>query len=412
MKLFILSLLIAVAVAEKVRYDGYQTLRIEPKGTIQNDYVHHLAESVDAKYDFWAHVPNAYTDVMMAPNLVGGLKYLLDSKNIDYHVMVEDVQTLIDNESDVLPTAGFSYDQYNDYDAIQQWVKDMASQFSSAQQFQIATSSENRAINALKISTGSGRNVVYFQGGIHAREWVSPATLMYMTNELLTNLANGNSQETNLLKEFDIYIVPSLNVDGYVYTHTDNRMWRKTRSNNVGSVCMGVDPNRNYQYKWNGGSGSSGSACSDTYRGTNYNTEPEVSQTTEFLLNLKNQGNTISLFIDFHSYSQLWLSPWSYRATKPSQYADQVEGAKQACAALQSVHGTSYTYGPSAQTLYAADGCSVDWGHGTLGAKYSYVVELRDTGRYGFQLPESQIIPTGEETYAGVMALLEYVKAN
>lgn len=60
----------------------------------------------------------------------------------------------------------------------------------------------------------------------------------------------------------------------------------------------------------------------------------------------------------------------------------------------------------------AADGCSVDWGHGTLGAKYSYVVELRDTGRYGFQLPERQIIPTGEETYAGVMALLEYVKAN
>lgn len=60
----------------------------------------------------------------------------------------------------------------------------------------------------------------------------------------------------------------------------------------------------------------------------------------------------------------------------------------------------------------AADGCSVDWGHGTLGAKYSYVVELRDTGRYGFTLPESQIIPTGQETYAGVMALLEYVKAH
>ncbi len=57
----------------------------------------------------------------------------------------------------------------------------------------------------------------------------------------------------------------------------------------------------------------------------------------------------------------------------------------------------------------AASGCSVDWGYATLGAKYSYVVELRDTGNYGFLLPERLIEPSGIETYAAVKALLGHM---
>lgn len=47
----------------------------------------------------------------------------------------------------------------------------------------------------------------------------------------------------------------------------------------------------------------------------------------------------------------------------------------------------------------AASGASEDWAFGTLGAKYTYVVELRDEGRYGFLLPESQIEATALETF-------------
>lgn len=49
-------------------------------------------------------------------------------------------------------------------------------------------------------------------------------------------------------------------------------------------------------------------------------------------------------------------------------------------AALAAVHGTQYTYGSIAPTLYVASGASVDWAYGVAGVKYSYVVELRDTG--------------------------------
>ena len=39
------------------------------------------------------------------------------------------------------------------------------------------------------------------------------------------------------------YILPIANPDGYEYTKTD-RFWRKTRSPNEGSICIGTDPNR------------------------------------------------------------------------------------------------------------------------------------------------------------------------
>lgn len=52
-----------------------------------------------------------------------------------------------------------------------------------------------------------------------------------------------------------------------------------------------------------------------------------------------------------------------------------------------------------------ASGASEDYGYGSLGVVYSYVVELRDTGRYGFLLPPSLIKPTAEEIYAGMKAL-------
>lgn len=54
-----------------------------------------------------------------------------------------------------------------------------------------------------------------------------------------------------------------------------------------------------------------------------------------------------------------------------------------------------------------AAGGSEDWTYGELGVKYSFSVELRDEGRYGFLLPPEQIIPTGEETFEGLKALVK-----
>jgi len=45
-----------------------------------------------------------------------------------------------------------------------------------------------------------------------------------------------------------------------------------------------------------------------------------------------------------------------------------------------------------------------------LGTKYTFALELRDKGRYGFLLPANQIRPTGMETFAGIKAMAAELK--
>lgn len=48
-----------------------------------------------------------------------------------------------------------------------------------------------------------------------------------------------------MVDNIEFHIIPNSNPDGYVYTHTNQRMWRKTRKPN-GGWCVGADPNRNW----------------------------------------------------------------------------------------------------------------------------------------------------------------------
>ena len=78
-----------------------------------------------------------------------------------------------------------------------------------------------------------------------------------------------------------------------------------------------------------------------------------------------------------------------------------------AIAAVRAVHGTPFTGGPICSTIYQVTGDSVDYAFENAKATYSMTVELRDTGRYGFVLPAAQIVPSGEEMWAGLAYLLK-----
>ena len=65
----------------------------------------------------------------------------------------------------------------------------------------------------------------YFKdGGIHAREWISPATVSGILRDILDNT---NTTFSSLLNSLDIYLLPLLNPDGYEYSRTKDRLWRK-----------------------------------------------------------------------------------------------------------------------------------------------------------------------------------------
>ena len=52
----------------------------------------------------------------------------------------------------------------------------------------------------------------------------------------------------------------------------------------------------------------------------------------------------------------------------------------------------------------------MDWMKAVAGIKYCYEYELRDTGTWGFLLPPSHIIPSGEETLDGLIAMLDAIR--
>jgi carboxypeptidase A1 len=123
-------------------------------------------------------------------------------------------------------------------------------------------------ISGIKIygnGTDSGvtpRNIL-FHGGIHAREWIGPATVSFIATKLLQGYGTDPTI-TNILNHFTFHIIPVLNVDGYVYSFEHDRMWRKNRQPN--QICTGVDLNRN----WDAGFGNAGASnypCSDAYHG-------------------------------------------------------------------------------------------------------------------------------------------------
>ncbi len=52
-----------------------------------------------------------------------------------------------------------------------------------------------------------------------------------------------------------------------------------------------------------------------------------------------------------------------------------------------------------------AAGGSDDWVKGVVGVKYSYTVELCDTGKHGFVLPSDFIEQTGAEMFDAIRTL-------
>ena len=106
---------------------------------------------------------------------------------------------------------------------------------------------------------------------------------------------------------------------------------------------------------------------------------------------IKENNGQIAAFISIHAYSQFWMAPYGYSYDQPRDYNDHMSVMKKSVDALESMYGTKFKYGPISDIIYVAYGSSVDWAY-DIGIKYSFGLELRDTGYRGFLLPQVLII--------------------
>ncbi|XP_073979779.1 carboxypeptidase B-like isoform X2 [Rhodnius prolixus] len=283
----------------------------------------------------------------------------------------------------------------------------------------IGKSNEGRLLQVAKVTSGKKKNnpAIWVDGGMHGREWIAPTTALFILKQLVENYQTNKG----VVDSLDWYIMPLANPDGYEFSHISDRFWRKNRSKKPEDVeydeyadearflwadneaCNGVDLNRNFDYHW-GEIGSSNDPCKPNFAGTKPFSEPESRAISEFVME---NSDKIKAFITLHSFSQMLLVPWGYTKQIAKDYDDLIFVARKAAEALQKVHGTEYTVGTSPTLFYARSGSSDDWAKGRAGVKYSFTIELRDKGDYGFLLPASQIIPTGRETFAALKSWAE-----
>ncbi|XP_051468757.1 carboxypeptidase A1-like [Apus apus] len=411
--LLVFSTLVAANCSEQL-FVGDQVLRIMASNQEQLTLLRVLGEQEELQVDFWRYPtsPGHPTDLRVPFSSLQAVKIFLEANGISYRIMIKDVQELLDEEKKNMTkprrtersTSTFDFASYHTMEEIYNWMDMLVRDHPSlVSKLQIGQSYENRPLYVLKFSTGgSNRPAIWLDTGIHSREWVTQATGIWTANKIAEEYGRDPSV-TAILDSMDIFFEIIANPDGFAFTHSSNRLWRKTRSLNAGSRCVGVDPNRNWDAGF-GGSGSSGDPCSEIYRGPHAHSEREVKAIVDFILSHGNVKSVISI----HSYSQMLLFPYGYKTTPATHYQELNELAEKAVSDLAAVYGTKYTHGSVVDTIYPADGTATDWAYDN-GVKYSFTFELRDTGRYGFLLPSNQIIPTATETWPALLDIMVHV---
>lgn len=261
-----------------------------------------------------------------------------------------------------------------------------------------AQSIEGRDIYFVKISDNptidETEPEVLYSALHHAREAASLSQLIFYMWYLLENYAT-NADIKATVDNAELFFVPCVNPDGYVYNQTTNPngggMWRKNRRNN--GTTFGVDLNRNYGYNWGFDNiGSSPTSSNDTYRGTAAFSEPETQAMRDFC-NVRQFVTALNA----HTYSNLLIYPWGYL---PSIYTpDSTAFVNWAVLLTQD---SRFLYGTGDQTVnYVTNGDSDDWMYGEQTTKSKILSMTPEAGAAsdGFWPLSSRILDICKTTF-------------
>ncbi|XP_061718783.1 uncharacterized protein LOC133526258 [Cydia pomonella] len=304
-------------------------------------------------------------------------------------------------KADPIKASQLDWKDYHRLNTIHKFLDDMQySRPSICTTGVIGSSLENRDLKVLKVSNSNvGNASVWIDAGIHAREWIAPAVNTYIINYVVQNF----DELPDYMANKDWYFLPVMNPDGYEFSHTNYRMWRKNKAWH-GRECLGVDLNRNFSFGW-GGKGSSDEPKSPFYHGPRPFSEPESRAVRDML---QSSGIKFKVYITLHSFGEVILFPFAYRDELCPDYVRLLEGATVMSKAIYATSGNIYKVGISRDVMYGAAGTSCDWSYGQAKIPFCYLLELRSK-KHKFRLPQIEIEETGKEILSCIMALMKFV---
>jgi carboxypeptidase T len=329
-------------------------------------------------------------------------------------------------------------DHYHTYDQAQSEFKALAAAHPElAAYVRIGQSYEGRDIFALKITRdaaadSSAKPDVLITGCHHAREWISVEAPIYFANQLIARY-DTDSQVRQAVDHLQIWIVPIVNPDGFVFTQSappgvsdGTRMWRKNRRPITIDPCasaLGVDLNRNYDYQWRThGDKTCDDYCSsdkscmrddagasddpaniEIYRGPQAASEPEIKAMQSLI---SDPNRHFRAEVDYHNFAQLILYPWGYQPDAAPDAALHAKLAQDMSGEIRKVSGRFYQPQPS-YDLYQVTGSSTDYAYGASHIAAPLTVEMRPVC-CDFAVPEDQIAETNAENWAGLQPILSW----
>ncbi|KAJ1300074.1 hypothetical protein OPQ81_002556 [Rhizoctonia solani] len=407
------------------QYAGTKIFRIPTSSQEQTDKITNLINTLGVPTWTSDRIPYSHIDVQVSKDRLNNFHKALKEVNPDLDsqlvTMHDDLAVSIAKEAEGMTTpfrdafAGLANDawfnSYHTYADHLQFLNDLESTFpNNAKVVTSGTSYEGRNITGINIFGRSGpgtKPAVIFHGTVHAREWIGTMVTEQIAYSLLSNYTTSSTIKSYVDK-YDLYIFPIVNPDGFVYTQSSERLWRKNRQPPPsGSICYGRDINRNWGWQWGTG-GASTDPCDELYQGASAGDSPEFQGLSAFLNAKANSAAGVKLYIDFHAYGLYFMGPYGYSCT--TNAPDKTEHTKMEkgfAEAFQAVYGKTLLTGPICETLYQASGSSVDYAYGYSKIKYSFAAELRGSSSgNGFVLPPEEIRPSGIEAYEGIKYLL------
>merc|ERR1711974_225829 len=287
------------------------------------------------------------------------------------------------------------------------------------------------------ISIGDDKDpVMFFDCGIHAREWISPAVCLYLIQkiayvfEVFKNHKGTINPKKATMFNFQWVFLPNVNPDGYMKTHSGDppgesthRMHRKNRrpltAMEIGEEleekcedegnCEGVDLNRNFPGGWGVGSKtfleSSGNPWNSDYKGPHALSEPESKALHRIVTKLRPR---ILLAVSIHSYGKDIYYPKGYL---PTNHPDQIRGAAKDYLrdfANAFNKALKFRVGSVSELLEPEEMCggaTDDYYFSTQNINLTYTIELDPDLKdfhVGFQLPASKIEKVGHKMWRAV----------
>ena len=203
---------------------------------------------------------------------------------------------------------------YLDYTDIIDEMNDFESSYPSickvydlTESYYMSPTYEERHIYAIKISDNVEEDedepTFLMVSCHHAREVITPVIALYSIDQFTSNYGS-DPDITALVDEYEIWISPVWNPDGYEYVYYVDNMWRKNRQ--PYSPGIGVDLNRNYPFGWDSECSGSTDPNSETYKGPSPASEVE----TQTMIKFSNDQHFTKV-LDYHSHGSEVLYGYS-----------------------------------------------------------------------------------------------------